>query len=425
MDFSLSNSLVGNAVLGGDGLSLDLQFSTDKTLTARKGPTPAFTRASIGTFVGSNGFIQTSSGSARFDHDPVTLSSKGLLIEESRTNTLTQSGDLMNAAWTVSTGATRAVSSSVLSPDGVNYAVRITEDVSMGLHRCSHANVPRTSGNVYTFSIYAKQDSSRAVAIDGGVLFNASAKFDLNNGTIIATTAGTSKIENAGNGWYRCIMTGTATTTGNSTVFLDSYNKTLSTITYLGDGVSGYHLWGGQFEQGAFATSYIPTTTSVVRSADVCSITGTNFTGFWNQSAGTLLEVFEVSPNTNTSYVTASNGDIAQNSVHLDNDTGNIRAVYYSGSSIVAALGLGAVGTVGTVNKVATAYAVNDFSASRNGATVVTDTLGALPVSLTQMNIGADERAQTPQSFYTNKCIKSLSYYRKRLTNAKLQTLTV
>ena len=101
-----------------------------------------------------------------------------------------------------------------------------------------------------------------------------------------------------------------------------------------------------------------------------------------------------------------------------------MRAVYYSGSSLVATLDLGSVGTVGTVNTIATAYSVNDFAASRNGGTVVTDTSGAVPASLSQMNIGADERSQTPTSFYSNRCIKSLRYYKKRLGNAKLQTLS-
>jgi hypothetical protein len=156
----------------------------------------------------------------------------------------------------------------------------------------------------------------------------------------------------------------------------------------------------------------------------VCSITGGDFTGFWNQSAGTLVQVFEASPNTNTTYVSASNGNIAANSVHIDNDTGLMRSVYYSGSSIVATLNLGAVGTIGSVNKVATAYSVNDFAASRNGGSAVTDTSGALPIGLSQMNIGTDERSQVPTSFFSNKCISSLRYYNKRLPNAKLQSLT-
>lgn len=136
------------------------------------------------------------------------------------------------------------------------------------------------------------------------------------------------------------------------------------------------------------------------------------------------METFEASPNTNTTYVSASNGNIVQNSVHMDNDTGLMRAVYYSGSSLVATLDLGSVGTVGTVNTIATAYSVNDFAASRNGGTVVTDTSGAVPASLSQINIGTDERSQTPTSFYSNRCIKSLRYYKKRLANAKLQTLS-
>jgi hypothetical protein len=157
----------------------------------------------------------------------------------------------------------------------------------------------------------------------------------------------------------------------------------------------------------------------------VCSISGSAFTGFWNQTSGTMLEIFEASPNTNTTYVSASNGNITQNSIHFDNDIGNMRAVYYSGSSIVATLSLGSVGTVGAVNKIASAYSVNDFSASRNGGTVVVDSSGAVPASLSQINIGTDERSQTPVSFYSNRCIGSLRYYKKRLSDSKLQALTV
>jgi hypothetical protein len=72
------------------GLSLDLQFATDKTLTARKGPTPVLTRASTATFIGSDGLIQSAAiNQARFDHDPATPSvCRGLLLEEQRTNLL-------------------------------------------------------------------------------------------------------------------------------------------------------------------------------------------------------------------------------------------------------------------------------------------------------------------------------------------------
>jgi hypothetical protein len=45
MQYVLGNMLNGGGI-NPDGLSLDLQFATDKTLTARRGPTPVFTRSS-------------------------------------------------------------------------------------------------------------------------------------------------------------------------------------------------------------------------------------------------------------------------------------------------------------------------------------------------------------------------------------------
>jgi len=178
-----------------------------------------------------------------------------------------------------------------------------------------------------------------------------------------------------------------------------------------------------QFEAGSFATSYIPTAgASVTRSADVATMVGNNFSNWYNQTTGTLAVAFDASANGFATYVSASNGTITQNSTHIDNDTGIMRAAYYSGSALISALGLGAIGTVGATNKIATAYALNDFAASRNGGTVATDTLGAVPVSLTQLNIGADDRLLAAN--YTSNHIKSISYYNTRLTNTLLQAIT-
>jgi hypothetical protein len=84
---------------------------------------------------------------------------------------------------------------------------------------------------------------------------------------------------------------------------------------------------------------------------------------------------------------------------------------------------LGAVGTVGALTKIATAYAVNDFAASRNGGTVATDTSGALPVSLTQLNIGGDPSGAATN--YIDGHVKAISYYNTRLPNTQLQVLTL
>jgi hypothetical protein len=55
------------------------------------------------------------------------------------------------------------------------------------------------------------------------------------------------------------------------------------------DTYGSIHIWGAQLEEGAFPTSYIPTTTAAVtRSADLASITGSAFSGWYNSTAGTM-----------------------------------------------------------------------------------------------------------------------------------------
>ena len=96
--------------------SLDLNFAKNKTL----GSKVTFTRASIATYVDANGVLQTAApNTPRFDHDPVTGESLGLLIEESRRNKAQQSEDLSASSWEKISGAT-VTSSSVTAPDGVS-----------------------------------------------------------------------------------------------------------------------------------------------------------------------------------------------------------------------------------------------------------------------------------------------------------------
>ena len=81
--------------------TLNLDFANRKSLD----PRITFTRNSVGTYFDSKGVLQTAQANvARFDHDPVTGESLGLLIEESRTNTLLNSATL--STQTVTTSAT-------------------------------------------------------------------------------------------------------------------------------------------------------------------------------------------------------------------------------------------------------------------------------------------------------------------------------
>jgi hypothetical protein len=60
----------------------------------------SFTRASVATVVNPRGLIEdVPPDTPRFDHDPMTLAPKGLLLEEFRTNSVRQSNVFTNAAW--------------------------------------------------------------------------------------------------------------------------------------------------------------------------------------------------------------------------------------------------------------------------------------------------------------------------------------
>jgi hypothetical protein len=334
MKYVLGNMLGAAGSLNPDGLSLDLQFAADKTLTARKGPTPVFTRASTSTFVGSDGLIQSAAVNApRFDHDPLTLACKGLLIEEARTNLVFPSATLTTQTRTVTAVA-------------------------------------------HTLSFYGT----------GTVVLS---------GAHIATVTGT--------GAYPTRTTLTFTPSAGSLIL-----TVTGTVTE------------AQLEAGAFPTSYIPTTTAALtRSADVCSITGSDFSGFYNASEGTMFsQTVKSSTNINSFVIAAS-----------DNSFNNILDLRYIFVTSVGALmnvsnanqltGFSATVTSGSPVKQSIAYKLNDCAYSANGGSAIIDTSALIP-AVNKLNIGTAQNNSLP----LNGHIAAIRYYKKRLTNFKLQSLT-
>jgi hypothetical protein len=70
------------------------------------------------------------------------------------------------------------------------------------------------------------------------------------------------------------------------------------------------------------------------------------------------------------------------------------------------------------ITKQAIAYKVDDFAYTTNGASVVTDTSGAIP-SVNRLGIGL-----TGTQNFLNGTISRIAYYPVRVTNAQLQALT-
>jgi hypothetical protein len=181
-------------------------------------------------------------------------------------------------------------------------------------------------------------------------------------------------------------------------------------------------VWGAQLEAGAFPTSYIPTTTgSVVRSADVCSITGANFTGFYNQSEGTLLaQTQKTSTNSNAFIISASDNSF-NNETDLRYNSVSQPAALINVSNVSQITGFQVNITSGAAVKQSLAYKLNDCAYTANGAPPISDTSALIP-TVDRLTIG--NVAVAGQAFYLNGTIAAIRFYKKRLPNAKLVTLT-
>ena len=360
--------------------------------------------------------LTAASGVARFDNNPTTFESLGLEIEESRTNLLTYSEQFDDASWTKANSTITA--NTIVAPDGALTCDKLVADATSNFHTVFRA-FSFTSGTAYTLSIFAKAGEYQYLSLTAGNTgtFPARVTFDLISGTVSSTVLGTGSIQSVGNGWYRCSVSATATATASTGVNFAA-SSTGSYVTYTGNGYSGIYIWGAQLEAGAFATSYIPTVASqVTRAADSASMTGTNFSSWYNVGQGALYAEWIVPSST-----------ASCNIFSISDGTTNNRYQQYSEAGLIvlrtAASGVAANNTIGTsvantFIKTAFGYGSGSTSASDNG-TVITTTTQALPSTLTAAYIGAGATAAVGQSV----TIRKIAYYPLRVTDAQLQALT-
>jgi hypothetical protein len=251
--------------------------------TASLDPRVTFTRTgNTATVTNSSGYVVgINADLPRFDFNPITLVCKGLLIEESRTNLLLQSSDF-STSW-VGEGVS-VTTNQVNSPSNVQDADLL--DATTGFCRIKqNANI---SGSIaYTFSGFFKKQNKSTVGINflttGGANPTKSGDLIFNFDTLVVSSTGdvvNPTVTAYQNGFYR--ISGTLTS---------SATHSISATNIYPAGAFGatgqVYAWGAQLEAGAFATSYIPTTTlAVARNADVATMTGTNFSDWYNAGAG-------------------------------------------------------------------------------------------------------------------------------------------
>lgn len=347
------------------------------------------------------------SGVARFDNNPTTFESLGLLIEESRTNLQTNSGSA--TGWTVNLNTTPNLANAQgIAPDGTNTAVGIP----YGATGVVQSNLTVTSDtNTYTFSFYAKSLTGAGTVSTGTLGFAPPNDYfagTIFNFSTLALGSGWSATA-VGNGWYRLSRSFVNT---SQTTFINAVSTTTGVVL----------LWGPQLELGAFATSYIPTVASqVTRAADAASMTGTNFSSWFNAGEGTVYAEFVPAQATSlTTYALGiGDGATASNYFGFRLASGSATMPYVANGASQANLTLGSY-QANTAFKVIGAYKVNDFGGALNAGTVATDTSGVISNASSSLEFGSVAGGTSRYS----GTIKKIAYYPLRVTNANLQALT-
>lgn len=143
-------------------------------------------------------------------------------------------------------------------------ADRFIEATGTVQHILTAQSVNFTSGLPYTFSVYAKYETAAFIQLVlGSPAFglNAWGNFDVQNGVLgTMGTAGIGQIANAGNGWFRCSISFSATASASAVSAISGANSASMTraASYTGVATNTRLLADAQVETGAVANIYVP-----------------------------------------------------------------------------------------------------------------------------------------------------------------------
>jgi hypothetical protein len=360
----------------------------------------------------------------RFDHDPVTLEPKGLLIVGARTNLALQSQDLASSQWS----RIRTSAHSPIEIMGLPFYQIARTSTTQSAYIQQTINV--TAGLPVTLSLRVKLTEVEgnglfALRIQGIYPERADAVFDISNGTVTFTGNGA--------GWSAPIVA--SIVQDGEGVWLVSLSTTPATnviLFLLGPAGSSNGGWEAssantgeffvtaiQLEVGAFASSYIPTTTSqVTRAADVAGMFGENFSSWFNPVEGTLYAEFRL----------MAMGSAPSHILNINDGTATNNLIIFQGSSGAAvqagrgSLSSGLPVSIGVSQKAAFGIRAGENSFYLNGTA---DTGAAFISSAVvrpwdRLLIG--NRSTGDRQMFGH--IRRITYWNTRLPNETLQQLT-
>jgi len=387
-----------------------------------------FTRASTATYFDSAGVLQSAAVDApRLDYNPSTLAAQGLLIEESRTNSI-RNNTMVGAVagtpgtlptnWTLSTtGATTTQVVGTGTENGITYIdYRVQGTGAADTWNVIYdSSAVAANGQAWTGTVYLKLAAGSAANLSfvQRIVFRDSGFANiqaLDSSAIAPTTANLRTQRNT------LSLTATQAATAFVTYQLNSGTPTGAYDITIRIGLP-------QLELGAFATSVIPTTTTALtRAADVASVN--TLSPWYNATTGTIYAEFALTqPASGGNQFLARFSDNSYNNSIADNVTaGGFAQIATASGGVFDGTAGAAIGvSANTVAKFAGAYAANDLAACLNAGTVATDSTATIPSGMTRFDLGSDHAgANRVKAGY----LRRITYYPTRLSNAQLQAIT-
>jgi hypothetical protein len=371
------------------------------------------TRATTAYRTNSLGILESVANNVpRLDY-PIGGGCPSLLVEPAATNLILRSEEF-DVTWTQTRGTITA--NNTIAPNGTTTADLWEQNSGETTAASLFQVVTLVLTTVYTLSVFAKKQNKNFLGIRANAVSSTPSYFDLQNGTLdTINPLHTAKIEDYGDGWYRCSITYTANSPGGN-IFYPTDGSSL-TVTDSG----GIFLWGAQLEVGSVATSYIPTTAATAtRNADVISKTGVS--GFIGQTEGTLYVEVNVSlllGSVNRSILVISDGTL-NNRVQIlfpATPANTLRGIVQN--SLTNSIDF-PVSNLG-IYKLALAYSAGGtLVLFINGSEVNTASCGVFSANMSNVNLGSS--VIDANQFYDR--IRAAAIYPTRLTNSQLAALT-
>lgn len=351
----------------------------------------------------------------RFDYDPTTQTPRGLLIEGSATNYVTQSNG-STSVWTTGGNCTPTNNTTdLVSPDGTNNATKLVCGTAPNYASFATSISGLTGGATYTISYW----------IRGPV--GHSPRLFAQNGTTgdVTATATTGTYNNTG--WMRLTQTYTlpATTTQVLVYFLST------NIVTTGD---TFYVYGFQMETGSGASSHIPTGASqgfrafdyLLSASSSGASRSTEFSlddlasGTSALNEYTVLWVYERDPNSKQTYPASLFARTNANIKRADfRDFSGTTVEMQTQTRTVQSRNIGTA----SIAKVALAQNTSAYQISAINGTSATLTSGVIDSALGLQWIQLGNSTQVSGAF-NPIWARQLKLYPTQLTAAQLQALT-